>query len=126
MDWPGAEELSERLKKTIDPKLLSEDDEDPALAAAKQQIDAMNQQMQQMHDMLQNVSKSMESQELKIKAYDAETKRMSAVQAGMSEEQIQDIVMGTLHAAITSGDLVGEMPQREQMPIEQPQEGQLQ
>jgi hypothetical protein len=37
----------------------------------------------------------------------------------MSPEQIQDIVMGTVHGMITSGDLVGEMPGREtneQMP----------
>jgi hypothetical protein len=31
----------------------------------------------------------------------------------MTEEQIQDVVMGTLHGMITSGDLVGEMPGRE-------------
>ena len=53
--------------------------------------------------------------EAKIKAFDAETKRIAAVQAGMSEEQIQDIVMGTLHGMITSGDLVAEMPGREPM-----------
>jgi hypothetical protein len=31
----------------------------------------------------------------------------------MSPEQIQDIVMGTVHGMITSGDLVSEMPGRE-------------
>jgi hypothetical protein len=30
----------------------------------------------------------------------------------MSPEQIQDIVMGTVHGMITTGDLVGEMPGR--------------
>ena len=116
MDWPGAQELSKRLAKTIDPKLLS-DDEDPALQAANQQIQAMGQEMEQMHQMLQNVQKSIEMRdqeradfEAKIKAFDAETKRISAVQAGMSPEQIQDIVMGTVHGMITSGDLIGEMP----------------
>ena len=119
MDWPGAQEMAKRFAKTIDPKLLS-DDEDPALAAANQQIQAMGQEMEQMHQMLQNVAKSIEAQEQKrkdyeaqIKAFDAETKRISAVQAGMSEEQIQDIVMGTIHGALTSGDLIGAMPERE-------------
>jgi len=112
MDWPGAQEMAKRFAKTIDPKLLS-DDEDPALQAANQQIQAMGQEMEQMHQMLQNVSKSIEAQELRIKAYDAETKRISATQAGMSEEQIQDIVMGTIHGALTTGDLVGAMPERE-------------
>lgn len=119
MDWPGAQEMAKRFAKTIDPKLLS-DDEDPALQAANQQIQAMGQEMEQMHQMLQNVAKSIEAQEQKrkdyeaqIKAFDAETKRISAVQAGMSEEQIQDIVMGTIHGALTSGDLIGAMPERE-------------
>lgn len=83
-----------------------------------------------MHQMLQNVSKSMEMQdqrrqdfEARIKAFDAETKRISAVQASMSPEQIQEIVMGTVHGMITSGDLVGEMPGRDiDVGAEMPQE----
>jgi len=133
MDWPGAQEMSQRFAKTIDPKLLNESDASPELAQAQQQMQAMGKEMDQMHMMLQNVSKSMEAQDLQVKqfdsqvkAYDAETKRISAVQAGMSEEQIQDIVMGTVHGMITSGDLVNEMPGRDQdmpgMP-EMPQEG---
>ena len=123
MDWPGAQEMAKRFAKTIDPKLL-EDGEDPAIQAANQQIQAMGQEMEQMHTMLQNVSKSMEAQELKIKAYDAETKRISVTQAGMSPEQIQEIIMGTVHGMITSGDLIGEMPGREMPPMQEqmPQE----
>jgi len=117
MDWPGADEMSARLAKTIDPKLMAEDDKPPALQAAEQQIQAMGQEMDHMHKMLQNVSQSMEAQtlevkefEAQIKAYDAETKRIAAVQASMSPEQIQDIVLGTVHGMITSGDLVADMP----------------
>jgi hypothetical protein len=83
-------------------------------------MQAMAAELDQLHQMLQNVGKSMEAQDMErkdyeatIKAFDAETKRIAAVQAGMSEEQIQDIVMGTLHGMITSGDLVSEMPGRE-------------
>ena len=66
--------------------------------------------------MLQNVGKSMEAQELRIKEYEAETKRISAVQAGMTPEQIQDIVMGTIHAAIDTGDVVaGQVPRETPM-----------
>ena len=120
MDWPGAQEMAKRFAKTIDPKLMQEADENPELQAANQQMQAMAAELDQLHQMLQNVGKSMEAQDMerkdyeaKIKAFDAETKRIAAVQAGMSEEQIQDIVMGTLHGMITSGDLVGEMPGRE-------------
>lgn len=116
MDWPGAQELAERLAKTIDPKLLSADDEDPALQAAQQQIQAMGQEMEGMHQMLSNVNKSIEMQELErkdfeaqIKLYDAETKRAVALAAAMSPEQIQDIVLGTVHGMMTNGDIVNEM-----------------
>jgi len=129
MDWPGAEEMAKRFSKTIDPKLLSDDDKSPELQAAEQQIQAMGQEMEQMHQMLQNVSKSMEAQEQRrqdfesqIKAFDAETKRISAVQAGMTPEQIQDIVMGTISAALDTGDLIGQMPSRDSMSAEMPQE----
>jgi len=120
MDWPGAQEMSKRFAKTIDPKLMGDAEDNPALQAAQQQMQAMAAELDQLHQMLQNVGKSMEAQDMerkdyeaKIKAFDAETKRIAAVQAGMSEEQIQDIVMGTLHGMITSGDLVSEMPGRE-------------
>jgi hypothetical protein len=134
MDWPGAQEMAKRFAKTIDPKLMDDGDKDPALQAAEQQMQAMAQEMEQMHTMLQNVSKSMEAQDIErknyeaqIKAFDAETKRISAVQAGMTFEQIQDIVMGTVAAAMDTGDLIGGAPQREQFQMpEQPPMDQMQ
>lgn len=121
MDWPGAEEMAERLQKTMDPKLFSDTGDNPALAAAQQQMQAMGQELQQLHGVIQNVSHSIEAQsadndrmKVQIQAYDAETKRIAAVQAGMSEEQIQDIVLGTVHGMLTSGDLVGAGGQREE------------
>ena len=121
MDWPGAQEMAKRFAKTIDPKLMDTNDKDPALQAAEQQMQAMAKEMEQMHGMLQNVSKSIEMKDIEIKenanlikAFDAETKRIAAVQASMSPEQIQDIVLGTVHGMITSGDLISEMPVRGQ------------
>ena len=139
MDWPGAQEMAKRFAKTIDPKLMGDGEDNPQLQAAQQQMQAMGQEMEQMHQMIQNVNQSVEVQDMHrkdyeamIKAYQAETQRISAVQASMSPEQIQDIVMGTVHGMITSGDLVGEMPGRDvdvgaEMPMEsmeqQPQMG---
>ena len=133
MDWPGAQEMAKRFAKTIDPKLMDDGDKDPALQAAEQQMQAMAQEMEQMHKMLQNVSKSLEVQEserkdyeAQIKAFDAETKRISAVQAGMTFEQIQDIVMGTVAAAMDTGDLIGGAPQREQFEMPPPEQDMMQ
>jgi hypothetical protein len=130
MDWPGAQDLAKRFKKTIDPKVLADED-DPALAAANQQMEAMQAEMENMFQMLQNVNQSMEVRDLEIKefeaqvkAYSAETQRISAVQAGMSPEQIQDIVMGTIAAAMDTGDLVGgmpQMPEQQMLEMQQPQ-----
>jgi uncharacterized protein with GYD domain len=131
MDWPGAAEMSKRFAKTIDPKFLSDGEDNPALAAAQQQMEAMGVEMEQMSTMLQNVSRSMEAQDMKrkdyeaeIKAYAAETQRISAVQASMSPEQIQDIVMGTLHAAMDSGDIIAGSPEMREMEMPQEMQGQ--
>jgi hypothetical protein len=135
MDWPGAQEMSQRFKKTIDPKILASDDKSPELQAAEQQIQAMGAEMENMHQMITNVGKSIEVQDMKrkdyeaeIKAFQAETQRLTAIQASMSPEQIQDIVLGTVHGMITSGDLLAEMPSQdldvgpEQMPESQEQQ----
>jgi hypothetical protein len=52
--------------------------------------------------------------------YEAETKRISAVQAGMSEQQIQDIAMGVVAAAMESQSMMNQMPEmrEESMPME--------
>jgi hypothetical protein len=134
MDWPGAQEMAKRFAKTIDPKLMSDGEDNPELQAAQQQMQAMGQEMEQMHQMIQNVGKSIEMQDMKrkdyeaeIKAYQAETQRISAVQAGMTEQQIQDIAMGVVAAAMEQGGVPEmrepqEMPQMEEMPPEQMQE----
>ena len=132
MDWPGAQEMAKRFAKTIDPKLMSDADENPELQAAQQQMEAMGQEMEQMHQMIQNVGKSIEMQNMKrkdyeaeIKAYQAETQRISAVQAGMTEQQIQDIAMGVVAAAMESNDQIGgipEMREQQEMQPEQPEE----
>ena len=124
MDWPGAQEMAARFAKTIDPKLLSDDDKTPALMQAEQQMQAMGQEMEQMHQMLQSVAQSMEAQELNIKRYDAETKRISATMAGMTPDQVQDVVLGTIHGMMESGDLAspaGGMPEMPpEMPMQEP------
>jgi hypothetical protein len=127
MDWPGAQEMAKRFAKTIDPKLMQDGDKPPELQQAEMQIQAMGQEMEQMYQMIQNVNKSIEMQDQKrkdfeaeVKMYEAETKRIAAVQAGMSEQQIQDIAMGVVAAAMESQNMLNEMPEmREQsMPME--------
>jgi hypothetical protein len=122
MDWPGAQEMAKRFARTIDPKLLGNDD-DPALQAANQQIQALMQEMQQMAGMLQNVQQSIEARSVEIdefkaqsdaniKSYEAETRRLQAASAGMQPEQVQEVVMQTLRDVMTAGDMVQPMQPR--------------
>jgi len=129
MDWPGAQEMAARFKKILDPKVLAEGDQSPEMMAAQQQMEAMTQELNRMTDIIANVQDSVAQREVDIKeykaqvdAYDAETKRISAVQQSMTPEQIQDIVMGTIAAALDTGDLIGGAPQMREMPdMEQPE-----
>jgi hypothetical protein len=123
MDWPGAQEMAERFKKILDPKVLSEGDQSPEMMAAQQQMEAMTQELNRMTDIIQNVQDSVAQREVDIKeykaqvdAYDAETKRITAVQNSMTPEQIQDIVMGTIAGALDTGDLIGQSPQMREQP----------
>jgi len=124
MDWPGAQELAARLRKMIDPKLL-QDEDDPAIQAANQQIEALNAQLQQMMGLLQNVNQSMEAQDLAIKqqandikAYEAETRRVQALSQSMSPEQVQEVVVQTLRDVMDLGNLAAMPEQPPMMPPE--------
>ena len=117
MDWPGAQEMAERFKKILDPKVLAGGDKSPELVQAEHMVEALTQELNQMHTLITHVKDSAEMQkiqideyEAQIKAFDAETKRITAVSANMTPEQIQDIVLGTLHAAMQTGDLTPPAP----------------
>jgi hypothetical protein len=124
MDWPGAQEMAERFKKILDPKVLATGDESPEMAAAQQQMEVMAEELNRMVDIIEGVQADVAKREVDIKeykaqvdAYDAETKRISAMQAGMTEEQIQDIVMGTIAGALDTGDLISGSPEMREQPM---------
>ena len=95
MDWPGADEVAERLKAMLPPQLKDEN-QDPRLAKAVQMIQALQAQ-------LQAVGKSMQAEEMRIKAFEAMTKRMSAVsEARLDEAKIREIAAGVVQDILTS------------------------
>jgi hypothetical protein len=122
MDWPGAQEMAKRFEKIIDPKIMADSDESPEMQQAKMQMQAMAQELDQMQQMLQNVGKSVEVQDLdrkafeaEIKAYQAETQRLTAISGAMNPEQVQEVVMQTLRDVMTTGDLVMQQQGQELM-----------
>lgn len=95
-DWPGAEELSERLLKTVPPALLS-DKEKQAMGPQGPDMQALMQQQAQSGEQLQaamaelqklqqeneslKVKADIEHQKNKIAEYKAETERLTAYAA---------------------------------------------
>lgn len=87
-DWPGAEELAERLKKTIPPQLLDPDEGGPPPVPAAQ-VDMLKQQMMQLQAENQQLKtdKTIEFKKLEIQSYDSETKRIAAIAQDRGNEQ---------------------------------------
>ena len=80
-DWPGADKLAERLKKTIPPQFLEDDEQGSGLGVTPEQLQEMQQQLQQLG--LENqelkMNREVEEGKLKIAAYNAETARIKAL-----------------------------------------------
>ena len=127
MDWPGAQEMSARFARILDPKVLDKTDESPEAQMMRAQMNDMANQMEQTTALIQQLQQSYDMQKLaidqqnsQIKAYEAETKRIQVTQPAMTPEQIQDIVQGTIAAAIDMGDIVPNIPPAQALPgIEQ-------
>jgi len=81
MDFPGAQALSERMKRTIDPALLEDNSEDPQVMAMQKQ----NQELQQGIEMLQGQLGQLQEQ-LNNKQAEIEIK----AQAEMNDAQTDD------------------------------------
>lgn len=87
-DWPGADELAERLAKTIPPQYLTPEEQkkaggappiDPAQAQqAQQQMQQQIQELQQKNLLLES-KHDIHQKQVTIDAYNAETQRMKAL-----------------------------------------------
>ena len=55
MDWPGAKEISERLKRAIPPQLLGDDAEQGGAQQMQQQMQQMGQELEQLNAHAQQV-----------------------------------------------------------------------
>jgi hypothetical protein len=79
LDWPGADEIAERMKIMLPPQLQGKS---PEAIAAQQKIEEMSKVLEQLHGTLvemQNDRKA-ENRKLEIEAFNAETNRLKAVQ----------------------------------------------
>ena len=79
-DWPGAEKLAERLKKTIPPQLL-EDGEEGGVGVTPEQLQQMQAQMAELQTENQEMKadRSIDMGKLQQAKYDGETQRIRAL-----------------------------------------------
>src|SRR5690606_21374568 len=88
-DWPGAEELATRLKKTIPPQYLDEKErEGAAELPSPEEIVMMQQELQKltMENQELKQDKTIEVAKLKLQAYGEETKRIAAMNRNFGVE----------------------------------------
>lgn len=118
MDWPGADEMADRLKKVLVPEVRDmEGSEIPPEVSS--QMQQMMQQIEQLSMALEDAAKKAEDQSAKtqidawkaeIEAYKAETERMQALAPAMTPEQVQVIVAQTVQQLMTPQDVGAQMP----------------
>lgn len=95
--------------------------------AQRQVLDARNQSQQiQLKAATELSAAELDAQKIQISAYEAETKRMQALQAGMSPEQVQALVLQTIMQLQTPGmEFETESAQVEIEEPEDPESGEM-
>lgn len=103
-DWPGADKLAERLKKTVPPQLLGEEDEGAAPPVDPRMVQEMEMQLQTLSQEYEALKqdKTIEMEKVKVAAYDAETKRLDVVMSNQLAET--ELGIKTLTEAMNSED----------------------
>jgi hypothetical protein len=127
LDWPGADEIAERLKLLLPPALQGQN---PQLQQAQQHMEQMAQAIQHLQQALaqaqeqlkaKDTDKQLDVGKLMIEAHRADTDRIKAVGAGMSPEQVQALIMQTLQQVFTEPPLPGAGPAAPMPPMPAPQ-----
>lgn len=118
-DMPMAEQLAERLEKTLPPGLLesNEDGPTPKEMALEQQVQQIGQALENAAGHVQQLENQLKDKdkELTIKAFAEDTKRLQAMSAGMTPEQIQLLVNQAVQAALMQPQPI---PQEMQEPMQ--------
>lgn len=134
MDWDGAEEIAERLKKTLPPQLQ---DQDPnglppevqgIIEQGKAQIDELTAKLKELES-----GQELKEDELRLKKYEIDVKaelELAKLSQGTTytPEQVQDIVNRLLMNAASQPELEEteqEQPENEDMPNGQEEEMQM-
>jgi hypothetical protein len=127
-DWPGAEELAERLRKTIPPHLLSEKEREE-MGEAGQDVQGLMQQQAAMQEQLQagmeeleklkvenlklSLKAEIEAKKLEIDEFKAETERLKALADIAAKDEEFDIRRGEQEAQMENDTHDRELREKE-------------
>lgn len=120
-DFPGADEIAQRLRRMVPPQALGEE-QNPQLAETHKQMDQLMGMIEKL-----NVQLADKTADTNIKAFDALTKRLQAIgNAGpiVTPEQAQPLIAQAESVMLSDGvpQTFGEQPQQVPQPMpEQPQ-----
>ena len=126
LDWPGADDIADRLKAMLPPQLQGQSPQVMQMRQQMQQMDQMakqavgqlNQQIAQLQQQLQQekshdaqamLQADIDRKKLEIDEYNAVTNRMKVTAPAMTPQDIQMLVMQTVRQAL-------EPQQEEQQP----------
>ena len=105
-DWPGADKISERMAKAIPPQLKGESEEGAEAGISPQVVQELQAQLQlvtQEYEALKQ-DKTIEMENVRIKAFDAETKRLDVVAS--NQLSLTELGVKTISDALLSPDPV--------------------
>lgn len=121
LDWPGADDIADRLKAMLPPQLQGQSPQvmqmqqqmqqmdqqaKQAVGQLQQQLQGLQQQLQQAQskDQQAQLDKAIEAKKLEIDEFNAVTNRMKVVGPAMSPQDIQMLVLQTVQQAMAPPD----------------------
>ena len=126
LDWPGADDIAERLKAMLPPQVQGKNPQVAQMqqqmqmmdAQAKQAVGQLTEQLKQLQQQLAAEKNSQQAdmlrarideKKLEIDAYNAETNRLKVTQT--DQQRMQELIVETVQQLINA---------QEPQPIEQP------
>jgi hypothetical protein len=106
-DFPMAQDVAERLRRGIPPALLG-DGPSPAEQDMQQKMAHMGEMIEHLSQMLQAARAGREQQETNIKAYDAETRRFTALGQPVDPELVAHLATQVVMQMFQSGPPEGQ------------------
>ncbi|CAJ0698430.1 hypothetical protein R77591_04984 [Ralstonia mannitolilytica] len=121
-DFPMADDVAERINRTIPPQIKGEGPS-PQEQDMQQKMQQMGQMIEHLSQQLQDAYKGREQQDVNIKAYDAETKRLQALGQPLDPEMISHVATQVVMQMMQTGMPAPPPDQQKTTPMSPPSAG---